>query len=85
MADFERLGLGTKSGGRAVATRAEAVEAWRQLARALEMSGDVADRNLAKSIAAFVRDMPSTTAAEQARQALEPAPQVKPVDLGPRR
>ena len=76
---------GTKSGGRAIATRAEAVEAWRQLGQALAMSGDAADRTLAKSIAAFVRDMPSTPAAEQARQAPEPAPQVKLADLGPRR
>lgn len=76
---------GTKGSGRAIATRAEAVEAWRQLGQALAMSGDVADRNLAKSIAAFVRDMPSTPAAELRRQAAEPAPQVKPADQGPRR
>ena len=74
-----------KSGGRAIATRAEAVEAWRQLGQALAMSGDVADRNLAKSIAAFVRDMPSTSATEQSRNAPEPAPQVEKADLGPRR
>ncbi len=53
---------GTKSGGRAIATRAEAVEAWRQLGQALAMSSDVADRNLAKAIAAFVRHMPSAPA-----------------------
>lgn len=76
---------GTKSSGRAIATRAEAVEAWRQLGQALAMSGAVADRNLAKSIAAFVRDMPSTPAAELRRQAPDPAPQVKPADQGPRR
>lgn len=76
---------GAKSGGRAIATRAEAVEAWRQLGQALAMSGDVEDRNLAKSIAAFVRDMPSTPSAEQSRQASESAPQVKLADLGPRR
>lgn len=76
---------GAKSGGRATATRAEAVEAWQQLGQALAMSGDVADRNLAKSIAAFVRDMPSKPAAEQSRHAPEPAPQVKQADLGPRR
>jgi hypothetical protein len=74
-----------KTGGRAVATRAEAVEAWRQLGQALAMSGDPADRNLAKSISAFVRDMPSTPIAEPRRQSLEPAPQVKPGDIGPHR
>lgn len=76
---------GTKSGGRAIATRAEAVEAWRQLGQALAMSGDVADRNLAKSIAAFVRDMPSAPAADQLRQMPEVAPLLKPTDLGPQR
>ena len=76
---------GTKSGGRAVATRAEAMEAWRHLGQALAMSSDAGDRNLAKAIAAFVRDMPSTPAAEQSRPAPEPAPQVKQADLGPRR
>lgn len=76
---------GIKSGGRAIATRAEAVEAWRQLGKTLAMSGDAADQTLAKSIAAFVRDMPSTPPAEQARQALERAPKVKLADLGPRR
>jgi hypothetical protein len=75
----------TKSSGRAIATRAEAVEAWRQLGQALAMSGDPADRNLAKSIAAFVRDMPSTPNAEPRRQSPEPAPQVKPGDIGPHR
>ncbi|MCX7202560.1 MAG: conjugal transfer protein TraS, partial [Burkholderiales bacterium] len=63
----------------------EAVEAWMHVGRALAMSGDPADRNLAKSIAAFVRDMPSTPAAEPRRQAPEPAPQVKPADIGPQR
>ena len=75
---------GTKTSGRAIATRAEAVEAWRQLGQALAMSGDVADRNLAKSIAAFVRDMPSTPAAELRRQAPGPMPQVKPAEIAPR-
>jgi hypothetical protein len=75
----------TKSSGRAIATRAEAVEAWRQLGQALAMSGDAADRNLAKFIAAFVRDMPSSQAAEPRRQTPETAPQVKQADIGPRR
>lgn len=75
----------TKRGRRAIATRAEAVEAWRQLGQALAMSGDAADRTLAKSIAAFVRDMPSTPASEQARQAPAPELRVKPADMGPHR
>lgn len=77
---------GTKSSARAIATRAQAVEAWRQLGQALAMSGEATDRYLAKSIAAFVWEMPSTPAAEQARQSPEPAaPQFNPPDMGPRR
>lgn len=76
---------GTKSGGRTVATLAEAVGAWRQLGQALAMSVDVADRSLARSIAAFVREMPSTHAWETQRQAPESAPQVKPADVESRR
>ena len=37
---------GTKSGPQARATRAEAVEAWMQVGRALAVSGDPADRDL---------------------------------------
>jgi len=55
------------------------------LGQALAMSGDPGDRNLSKSIAAFVKDMPSPSASEQQRQASEHLPQVKPADLGPRR
>lgn len=46
-----------KAGQRSGATRAEAVEAWLQVGRALEASGDLADQGLARSIARFVRDM----------------------------
>ena len=67
---------GSKTSGRAVATRAEAMEAWRHLGQALAMSGDAADQNLAKSIAAFVSDMPSRPAAEPGRQEREPVPHV---------
>ena len=76
---------GFKASAAAKSTRAQAVEAWMHVGRALAMSGDPADRNLAKSIAAFVRDMPSTPAAEPRRQAPEPTPQVKPADIGPQR
>ncbi len=76
---------GFKATAAAQATRAHAVEAWMHVGRALAMSGDPADRNLAKSIAAFVRDMPSTRGAEPRRQAPEATLQVKPADIGPRR
>lgn len=50
----------TKSSGRAIATRAEAVDAWNRLGQALAMSGSTADQELARSIARFVREMPKT-------------------------
>jgi hypothetical protein len=74
-----------KSSGRAIATRAEAVEAWRQLGQALAMSVDAGDRKLAKSISAFVSGMASTPTVEPRRQSPEPAQQVKPGDIGPHR
>ena len=50
---------GNKSGARAQATRAEAVEAWVHVDRALAMSGDAGDLSLARSISRFIKDMPS--------------------------
>lgn len=58
-----------KAGQRSGATRAEAVEAWLQVGRALETSGDPADQGLARSIARFVRDMPGTNATSNRNQA----------------
>jgi len=48
----------TKSRAQASTTRAEAVEAWRQVSRALALSVDPGDRNLARSIDRFVQEMP---------------------------
>jgi hypothetical protein len=65
----------TKSSHRSKATRAEAAEAWMQLGRALAVSGDAADRNLARSIERFVRDMPysrSSVEPNKMRQDMEP-------------
>ena len=50
---------GAKSGLRASATRAEAVEAWKQLGQVLATSGDPTDLSLSRSIARFVKEMPS--------------------------
>jgi len=54
-----------KSGAQAQATRAEAVEAWMHVGRALAMSGNEADRDLARSIASFLKEMPATQQVEQ--------------------
>jgi hypothetical protein len=76
---------GTKSGAQARATRAEAVEAWMHVGRALARSGDPADRDLARSIAMFIREMPTTQIPEMNKQAPDATPQPKPIDFDPRR
>ena len=69
----------------ASATRAEAVEAWMQVGRALATSAEKSDRELARSIAAFVQEMPpsGSTALLRLQPQLTPAP--KPIDIEPRR
>jgi hypothetical protein len=50
---------GSKSGVQARATRSEAVEAWMHVGRALALSVDAADRDLARSVATFIEQMPA--------------------------
>jgi hypothetical protein len=66
---------GRKSGRGPMTTRVEAVQAWAQLGKALEESSEARDRNLARSIALFVRDMASAnTPAGLTRATPNPAP-----------
>ena len=74
-----------KTGVQARSTRAEAVEAWMQLGRALATSADKADRDLARSIAGFIQDMPASPAPIGPSRAHEKAPVSKVVDIDPRR
>ena len=76
---------GVKSGAQAQATRAEAVEAWMHVGRALAMSGDPADRDLARSIARFIKEMPISQTAAPQRAAPERASTPKPMGIGPQR
>ena len=75
----------SKSGAQSHSTRADAVEAWMEVGRALATSADQADRDLARSIAAFIHEMPL------ARPTIKPsrAPEIKqvsrPIDIDPRR
>ena len=46
-------------GSRVQESRAKAVEAWNEMSRALAMSSDSTDRELARSICRFVLDLPS--------------------------
>jgi hypothetical protein len=59
---------GSKTGPKARMTRAEAVEAWRQVAQALAMSADQADRDLARAIDGFIQDQCSEHARCCAKQ-----------------
>ena len=70
---------GTKSGGRAVATRAEAVVAWRQLGQALAKSGSLEDRKLAGAISGFIKEMQVSQAATLHRAAPEQEPRTRPI------
>jgi hypothetical protein len=49
-----------------MATRAAAVDAWREIARALAASGDKSDRDLAHAVAKYVGEMPAVTGADRA-------------------
>ena len=75
----------TKSSANARVTRAEAVEAWTILGRALATSTDRADLNLALAVTAFVKEVTSITPTAQPSMTLEEAPSIRAVDTGPRR
>jgi hypothetical protein len=77
---------GTKSSAHARATRANAVQAWRRIGQALAESRDLADRNLARAIAGFVKDVTTARAAEVLRdRAPALAPSKASIDVDPRR
>jgi hypothetical protein len=76
---------GFKATAAAQATRAQAVEAWMHLGKALATSGSVEDRKLAGAIAGFLKDMPLSQAATPQRAAPERASTPKPIDIAPQR
>jgi hypothetical protein len=76
---------GSKTSPKARVTRAQAAEAWRQVAQALAMSADQADRDLARAITGFIQDQPANTRdmAPRAEAVLRQRP--APADAGLRR
>jgi Relaxase/Mobilisation nuclease domain len=69
----------TKRSANTVANRAAAVDAWREIARALAKSGDKSDRDLAQAVAKYVGEMPAVTGTDRAggsRVPTEPTQQV---------
>jgi hypothetical protein len=74
-----------KSSPRERTTRAEAVEAWMQVGRALATSAEKTDRDLARSISAFVQEMAPADQTAVPRTQLQPTQVVKPIDIEPGR
>jgi len=58
----------TKRSAGTVATRAAAVDAWREIARALAASSDKSDRDLAHAVAKYVGEMPVLDGAGQTKE-----------------
>jgi hypothetical protein len=74
-----------KSSVKVGAKRNAAAESWLRLGRALAVSSDRADRDLARSIATFVREMPGTRSFGETRRDTEVALPRTAIDLGPTR
>ncbi|MDH3209311.1 MAG: conjugal transfer protein TraS [Burkholderiaceae bacterium] len=70
----------TKCTPNTVATRAAAVEAWREIAHALAASGDQSDRELAQAVARFVGEMPAVAGTNRAENSRVPSVPSQSVD-----
>ncbi len=71
----------TKSSARARTTRAQAAEAWEHVARALAASGEKSDRDLARSITNFLKDMPVVRMQDRTVTTTEIVPPSKPLGV----
>lgn len=58
----------TKRSANTMATREAAVDAWREIARALAASGDKSDRDLAQSVSGYVGEMPVLAGASRTKE-----------------
>jgi hypothetical protein len=67
------------------AAKASVVEAWRHLSQALAMSDAVADRSLARYIAAFVREMSTTQTKDQQRREGQSVREARAMNVDPHR
>ena len=66
----------------AIASRAAAVAAWREIAQALAASGDKSDRDLAQSVARYVAEMPVLAGVGRAMESEIPSEQTRFVGQG---
>jgi len=76
---------GSKISPKARLTRAQAAEAWRQVAQALAMSTDQADRELARSIDGFIQDQSASTRDMAPRVGADLRQRPAPTDVALRR
>jgi hypothetical protein len=79
-----RKGRAGSMAGKPSRSTAGAIDAWVQLGKALEASGDAGDRSLARSIAHFVRDMSAASRNTEASRATPVSAQVR-AETEPRR
>ena len=70
----------TKRSANTMATRAAAVDAWREIARALAASGDKSDRDLAHAVAKYVGEMPAVTGSDRTDVSRVPSGPTRQVD-----
>jgi hypothetical protein len=77
--------VGATRGAQPGATRLKAVEAWMHVGRALAMSGDAADRDLAQCVATFIKEMSVEKMPAGSTRSSEIAPVFKPIEHNDRR
>jgi type IV secretory pathway VirD2 relaxase len=75
----------TKRSSNAMATRAAAVDAWREIARALAASSDKSDRDLAQSVSRYVGEMPFLAGAGRTKESEIPSEKIRRVEPETRR
>lgn len=80
-----REGRAGSKAGKPSRSTAGAIDAWVQLGKALEASGDAGDRNLARSIAHFVRDMSAASLNTEPSRAATAVPAQVRGETEPRR
>jgi hypothetical protein len=70
----------TKRSTNVIANRTAAVDAWREIARALALSGNKSDRDLAHAVVKYVGEMRAVTGTDRADVSHAPSEPIKQVD-----
>jgi hypothetical protein len=69
-----------KRSATAMATRTAAVDAWREIERALAASGEKSDRDLAKSVSRYVEEMPVLAEAGRMKEPETSPEKIRPLE-----